>query len=409
MNPHLLFLGGDDHHLRIPFLLRLLGCGFRISAAGSGDPAPFAAAGLDYFPYQFDRFINPIGDLSAIRAIAKLLAAVRPGLAQSFDTKPNLFLPLASRQVPGTIIVRTINGLGWTYSSRSPLALAGRPIYRTLQHKAARATSLTIFQNREDQSFFRRHRISAGENTRLIPGSGIDCAAFERSQAEGATPGELRGVFGLGASKVVITVTRLTRQKGIASLLAAAALVHEARPDVRFLLAGSRATEGPFAIAQAEIDRHSPYVMAIGPRSDVPALLRMAGVFLYPTEYREGVPRALLEAGLAGLPIVTTNMPGCTAVVRDGWNGFVVPARSPHALAAKILDLLSDERAAASMGRRSIDLVKREFSLDAVAASYAAAYRELIDCAAMARRGRLTSRPDTLAASQEDCSPKVPA
>ena len=110
----------------------------------------------------------------------------------------------------------------------------------------------------------------------------------------------------------MLTVTRLTRQKGIPTLLEAAALVREARPGVRFLLVGPRQSEGPLAIAQSELDRHSAYVTALGPRPDIPALLGLADVFAFPTEYREGVPRALLEAALAGLPIVTTRMPGCS-------------------------------------------------------------------------------------------------
>jgi glycosyltransferase involved in cell wall biosynthesis len=175
-----------------------------------------------------------------------------------------------------------------------------------------------------------------------------------------------------------MTVTRLTRQKGIPTRLEAAALVHELRPTVRFLLVGPRESEGPLAVTQAEINRHAPYVVAVGPRSDVPSLLKAADVFAFPTEYREGVPRALLEAALAGLPIVATRMPGCSDVVRDGWNGFLVPPHAPRLLATKILDLLDDRSAARAMGARAADLVRQEFSLDLTVARYVAAYNELL-------------------------------
>ncbi len=359
-------------------MLGLRDCGFRISAAGSGDTTPFVRAGLNYFPFHFDRFMNPRADWAAIKTLSKLLTDVRPDLAQSFDTKPNLLVPLAARRARDVLIVRTINGLGWIYSSRSLLALAGRPVYCALHRLAARSTAMTVFQNREDQAFFKHQRIVDGRTSRLIPGSGIDTERFEQAQAAGPPPAQLRKALGLGASEVVITVTRLTRPKGIPTLLETAALVHEVRPGVRFLLVGPRKSEGPLAMAQAEIDRHAPYVMAIGPRPDVPALLGLADAFLFPTEYREGIPRALLEAGLAGLPIVTTKMPGCSDVVRDGWNGFLVPPRAPRALAARILDLLRDRQAAAAMGRRSVNLVKQEFSLGTIVACYAATYAELL-------------------------------
>ena len=333
MRPHLLCIGGEDHSLRIPFLLALRDKGFRISAAGTGDPAPFARAGLDYHPFHFSRFVDPLADWTALKVLSKLIADVRPALVQCFDTKLNLLVPFAARDLRDVKVVSTINGLGWLYSSSSPMALGLRPVYRALQRLADRWTAVTVFQNRDDRTFFMRHRMVGRGGNVVIPGSGIDIDRFERAGATGASSAELRQALGLGASEVVITVTRMTRQKGVPTLLEAAALVHQHRPGVRFLLVGPRESEGPFAVTQAEIDRHAPYVLAVGPRSDVPALLRLADVFAFPTEYLEGVPRALLEAAVAGRPIVTTTMPGCTDVIRDGWNGFLVPPRDPRLLA----------------------------------------------------------------------------
>src|SRR4029077_12362566 len=116
-------------------------------------------------------------------------------------------------------------------------------------------------------------------------------------------------------AEIVVTVGRMTRQKGIPTLLKAAAIVHARRPAVRFLLIGPRESEGPSGVSQAELDSHAPYVVATGPRSDIPTLLRAADVFAFPTEYREGIPRALLEAAMARLPIVATSMPGCCAFI----------------------------------------------------------------------------------------------
>jgi glycosyltransferase involved in cell wall biosynthesis len=383
---HLLCISGEDHHLRIPFMLALREQGFRITAAGTGDPDPFVRAGIDYRAFRFDRFINPLADRAAVNALASLIADIRPDLAHSFDTKPNLLVPLAARRTPDVRVVRTINGMGWLYSSASLQALALRPIFLALHQLAARWTAATVFQNREDQAFFERRRTLGGGRNLLIPGSGVDIERFDREQAVGTSPARLREALGLGASEVVITVTRMTRQKGVPTLLEAAALVHEARPGVRFLLVGPRESEGPFAVAQADIDRHAPYVTAIGPRSDVPALLGLADVFAFPTEYREGVPRALLEAALARLPIVTTDMPGCSDVIRDGWNGFLVPPRTPRVLAARILDLLRDRQTAQQMADRAAALVRQELGLATIVARYVALYDELLDGSG---RGRL--------------------
>jgi glycosyltransferase involved in cell wall biosynthesis len=380
LNPHLLCIGGEDHHLRIPFLLAVGKRGMRVTAAGTGDRAPFERAGIEYHPFRFNRFVNPIADIKTIGVLRTLIENIDPDLVQSFDTKPNLLVPLALRgKKKGISVIRTINGLGWLYSSRSPLALALCPVYRGLHRLAARFTAMTIFQNRDDQSFFEQKRMIGSGLSHLIPGSGIDIGRFERAVAEGPTRAEIRRTLGLDDCEIVITVTRLTRQKGIPSLLEAAALVHEVRPTVRFLLVGPRESEGPLAITQAEIDHHAPYVVVTGPRSDIPSLLNAADVFAFPTEYREGVPRALLEAALAGLPIVTTQMPGCSDVVRNGWSGLLVPPHAPPLLAAGIINLLKDRHAAASMGARASKLVKEEFGLDLTVTRYLAAYGELLD------------------------------
>ena len=107
------------------------------------------------------------------------------------------------------------------------MALALRPISCVLHRFAARSTAATIFQNREDKTFFERHRMAVEGRSWLIPGSGIDIDKFERATASGPSPAELRRALGLGDAEVVITVTRLTRQKGIPTLLKAAALIHK--------------------------------------------------------------------------------------------------------------------------------------------------------------------------------------
>ena len=375
----LLCVGGEDHNLRIAFMLALRERGIQVSAAGTGDPAPFARAGLTYHRFRFDRFLDPLGDRTAVGKLRELFAQTRPDIVQSFDTKPNMLVPLAARTMRDVAVVRTINGLGWVYSSRSPLARSLRPVQRVMYRLAAASTAATVFQNRDDKAFFERHRMLGRGRNHLIPGSGIDIGKFEQAAAGGPSDAALRDELGLATAEVVLTVTRLNRQKGIPTLLKAAALVHRVRPNVRFLLVGPRESEGRLAVSQAEIERHAPYVQAIGQRADVPALLGLADAFVFPTEYREGVPRALLEAALAGLPIVTTSMPGCTDVVRNGWSGFLVPPRSPREIAVRVLDLLQQRQLAREMGQRAAALVRQEFGLRLVVDRYCSLYAQLTD------------------------------
>ena len=378
MTNHILCIGGEDHNFRIPFLLGLRNFGYRVTAAGTGNGAPFAKAGIDYRAFRFHRFTNPAGDFSAIRQIRTMITDVRPDVVQSFDTRPNLLVPLAARGLGAVRVVRTINGMGWVFSSRGVMALILRPAYCWLHQFASKSTALTVFQNREDQTFFADRGMAAPDRHRLIAGSGVDVERFEAMRAAGPSREELRETLGVTDLEVVMTVTRLTRQKGIATLLAAADHVRTVRPNVRFVLVGPLESEGPMAITKAEIDAHAPHVVWIGPQTNIPAYLAAADVFAFPTEYREGVPRVLLEASLAGLPMVTTRMPGCSDVVEDGLTGLLVPQRSPKMLANGIVRLLQDRATASTMGQRARKRVIRDFSLELTLHRYSEAYRELL-------------------------------
>ena len=376
--PVILFIGGTDLCLRLPFFRLLVEAGFRVRVAGTGESAPFARAGIEFDHFNYDRFVNPFADRRSVQVLANLIAARRPALIQSFDTKPNILAPMAAGATPGTLVVRTINGLGWVYSSRSPAALALRPIYLLAHRRAGRHATATVFQNRQDQAFFQHHHLVGLGSDCVIPGSGVDVDGFDQAVAAAPTAETMRAQLGLGTGPVVLTVTRLTRQKGVPTLLKAAEKLHRVRPDMRFVLVGPRETEGRLAISQQELDRHSAYVIATGQRDDVPALLRMADVFAFPTEYREGVPRALLEAALAERPIVATRMPGCNDVVEHGRGGYLVPPRSPDALAGRILELVADWNSAVAMGKAAGQLVRREFGLKLIVARYAGLYRTLL-------------------------------
>lgn len=376
MNPHLVCVGGEDHALRIPFLMSLRERGFRVTAVSSGGEAAFLRHGIAHRRYGFDRFANGSGERGAIRTIRKLMAELRPDIVQSFDTKPNLLTPLAMRgQVP---VVRTINGLGWTFSSLEPRALALRPLFCGLQWLSSFWTAATVFQNQDDLAFFERYRLIERGSGRLIRSSGIDVEAFTTARHLAPSATKMREKLGLQSAEVVIFVGRLTRQKGIPTLLKAVPRILSKRPNARFVLVGPRESEGPFAVDKSDIDRYAPHVIALGPRRDIPALLGMADLFAFPTQYREGIPRVLLEAGLAGLPIVASRMPGCNEVVEDGWNGYLVSPHDADGLASRIAAILSDRDRGKIMGGRSVALVREQFALPWVVDQYCDLYKNVL-------------------------------
>ena len=197
---HLLCVGGEDHALRIPFLAALQNRGLRVSAAGTGAASAFAKTGIPYHQYQFDRFGVGFADRAAMGQLARLVKSARPDVIQTFDTKPNLFAPLALRgSVP---VVRTINGMGWVFSSTELRALAFRPVYLAMQRLAACWTAATVFQNKADSSFFQRHRLLGKSSSVIIGSSGIDVGAWTLRPLD--TPDGFSGAIAVADPSVTI-------------------------------------------------------------------------------------------------------------------------------------------------------------------------------------------------------------
>jgi glycosyltransferase involved in cell wall biosynthesis len=100
----------------------------------------------------------------------------------------------------------------------------------------------------------------------------------------------------------------------------------------------------------------------LGSRNDVAEWLRQSSVFVLPS-YREGVPRSTLEAMACGLPIVTTDVPGCRETVEPGANGYLVPPRDSKSLAGAILSLCADPNLRQRMGECSRRFAVEKFDV----------------------------------------------
>jgi glycosyltransferase involved in cell wall biosynthesis len=121
--------------------------------------------------------------------------------------------------------------------------------------------------------------------------------------------------------------------------------------------------DGPMAGAVAAMADHLP-VDLLGPRADVPELLREMDVFVLTSQPEgEGMPGVLIEAALTGLAIVTTDVPGARDVVLQGVTGMIVPADDETALTDSVLGLLGDEERRNELGAAGRERAVRHLSI----------------------------------------------
>ncbi len=193
--------------------------------------------------------------------------------------------------------------------------------------------------------------------------------------------GEARRIReGLGlrpGAPLLLTVARMTTQKGHDLLLAAAPAILARHPQACFAWVG----EGP---EQTRL-RHranalglADNVRFLGRRDDVPALLGAADLFVLPSQF-EGHPIAVLEALAAGLPVVGTRVCGLNEAVASGETGLLVEPGRPADLAAAVLDLLQDSAARLRMGQAGRRLVAERFAAREMARRTSELYEELLE------------------------------
>jgi glycosyltransferase involved in cell wall biosynthesis len=159
---------------------------------------------------------------------------------------------------------------------------------------------------------------------------------------------DVRARLGFGADEhVMIMVGTFKRQKGHTHLIEAAASVVDRFPDLHIVLVGDGelAEEIKGRLRAFGLDRR---VHLLGTRRDVPELLAASDSFVLPSLW-EGLPVALVEAMASDLPVIATAVSGTSQVMIDGETGWLVPPGDGQALAAAMVDLLSDPGKARTM------------------------------------------------------------
>jgi len=378
VHPCVWHVGGENHQSRLPLMLKLRERGFQIGAAGADDGQVFAEHDIPYWRYSVTRSVAPLSDCRSLVQLYRLFSRHKPDIVHSFDSKPGVFATLAARKAGVAGRVRTVTGMGYVFSSSSALTLALRPICRCLERRASRAANVTVFQNPDDQAYFRDHRMVSPGRDALVSGSGIDIEELLLCRPSDTVLTSLREQLGVNGRLVVTMIARLVRDKGVLEYFRAARVVRRHQKDVRFLLVGPSSSEGRQAVGRAEINEYRTDVHCLGRRDDVPALLAVTDVFVLPSYYREGIPRVLMEAGAMGLPLITTDMPGCREVVKHGVNGLLVTPRDVEGLVKALTELIRSERQRTSMGNAGRLYVRERFDINKVADAYVEVYQRVL-------------------------------
>ena len=211
--------------------------------------------------------------------------------------------------------------------------------------------------------------------------NGIDVTWFESqllSFSEGKIKEFREKTFGVSQDyKIILTVAELHKRKGIKHLIKAMPAILEANKKVKLAIVGTgpaRKDLEQLALAEGVTNDTS----FLGFRKDIPHLMASSDIFVLPSE-KEAFGLVLLEAGIAGLPVVASKVGGIPEIIRDGINGTLVPPKNPTKLAQAILEIFNDDFKRKSYIEEGYKHVKSKFDAKLMAKNTSSVYDEVLN------------------------------
>lgn len=332
------------------------------------------AHGVPVHRAALDNPIRPHQDFLAYLQLLRLMRRGRYDIVHPNSTKAGIIGLAAARAARVPVRVFTAHGL------RSVLLPSSRQraFWTWMEARYTRSADSVIEVCEYGLRVGREKGVLSPDRSTVIH-NGISLARVE----SGRQAGRRRQDVGLEDEDLVIgTVGRLDEAKGMEWWLRAAALIARQEPRARFLVVGDGPERGQLVKLSEELgvaDR----VRWAGIRPGI-EYLPLFDVFLQSSLW-EGLSMAILEAMAAGLPTVATDVGGNPEVIINGKTGWLVPPRDEQALAAKVLQVLSDPARRRAMGEAARQYLQREFTEEQMVARVAALYQRLLQAKGLAR------------------------
>lgn len=357
-----------SHRKEIALNAQKVGYKVTIVAKDTGKMKDIEKLGLKVIDLPMNRSgKNLLEELYTCWFLYKLYRREKPEIVHHVGLKTILWGTLAAKLAKVHGVVNAVSGLGIIFSEEKKTMIA-KVLPTVLRFSHHRKNLAVIFQNDDDQSLFLRSRIIDKSQAYKIKGSGVNL-----NQYDFTIEPEVQRI------KVLLTA-RMIVEKGIFILTdAAMKLMDQYKDKVQFLLCGGL-DDNPVAIKEDELQAvcDGDYIKWLGYRTDVLNLLKECHIVAFPSYYKEGLPKSLIEAAAIGRPIITTNSVGCKDTVIEGYNGFLVPIKDSDALANRLRILIENKSLRQEMGRNSRCFAEKNFSIDDVITKHLEIYEKIL-------------------------------
>lgn len=311
----------------------------------------FESIGCMYVDIPFERRgMNPLDDFKLMKNYIKAIKNIKPVAVLTYTIKPNIYGGIAAAwcRVPQ---IANVTGLGDSLENPGVLRRLAIALYKI----GLRKSRTVFFQNCANQAFCIKHGIVRDEQTKCIPGSGVN--TNYHTYQEYPDEGTIKFLF----------IARLLKDKGTDEYLEAAKALKAKYPNTEFQILGH--IEGNYSNQIEELTK-AGFINYLGATSDIRPFLGKVHCTVLPS-YHEGLSNVNLESAANGRPVITTNVPGCRETIDDGITGLLCEPHSAKSLIDAIDRFMRiPHEIKATMGRSGREKMKWEFDREIVVKAY---------------------------------------
>jgi glycosyltransferase involved in cell wall biosynthesis len=336
----ILFVATVASHIKafhLPYINMLQRQGHEVEVACSTDVSLNEFRNVWSIP--FSRSPYSLNNIKAYLIMRKLLKNRGYDLIHTHTPVASFITRFAARNL-GVPVLYTAHG--FHFYKGAPLRYW--ILYYNAERLSAKWTAGLVVMNREDFEAGQKLGFIEGKNLYYVHGVGVDINKYQQRNYN------VREKLGLSdKANVVVCVAEFVPNKNHIQLIKAWKYVCDREPDSVLLLVGKGKILDKIRRAVLNLDI-TKNVYFLGYRNDVPQILSASNIFVL-CSYREGLPRAVMEAMAVGKPVVATNVRGNCDLVEDGVNGYLVHLGNPYSLADAILKLVRNPELAQQFGK----------------------------------------------------------
>ena len=373
-------------NFRLKLMQALQESGHQVHAVSMEDcsTAKIREAGFPFHPLNIQgKGANPLVDLQLVQQYKKIFKKVKPDVVLNFTIKPVIYSTLAAKSL-GIPVINNIAGLGSLFNQTTWVTRIAILLYRYSQKNVEHI----FFQNEDDVELFKRLRILKAQSFSRLPGSGVDVERFkpivksQKSKVDSDPSTELRvrnetepKSKNQKSTTNFLLFGRMLWDKGVGEYVETARAIRRENPNANFWVLGLLDFQNPTAIKSEDMQQwiDEGIIDYLGKTDRVEEYIREADCIVYPSYYREGVPRSLLETAAMGKPIISTENVGCKEVVENGYNGYKIPIKDSQALTEAMQQFIGlSEEEKIQLGQNSRKLAEEKFDENFVIEAYIA-------------------------------------